>query len=151
MLIGLGLWSLWGRRATTIPLVTLGASKRPSLLDRGRLALGRLLQRSGPSAALGVGLLSALLPCAWLWSFLAAAAATGSASSGALTMLVFWAGTVPALTGVGLLAGTVGRHLGRHAPRIIAVIMIGLGAAALVGRASMQPAGDAECHVRGVE
>ena len=51
------------------------------------------------------------------------------------------------LTGVGLLAGSVGRRLGRHAPRIIAVIMIGLGAAALIGRASLPVSPDVPCHV----
>lgn len=152
MLIVLGLWSLRGRETVSAPLITLGAigSARPSFLNRGRLHLARLLHRRGPTAALGVGLLSALLPCAWLWSFLAVAASTGDAVHGGLSMLVFWLGTVPALAGVGLLAGKVGRRVGRHAPRIVALVMIALGVAALVGRASLPGAGSTEappCHV----
>ena len=44
---------------------------------------------------LGMG--SVLLPCGWLYSFVLAAAATGSISRSIILMTSFWAGTVPAL------------------------------------------------------
>src|SRR5690606_10362020 len=62
---------------------------------------GRLLCRLGgwpPAArATALGLLSALLPCGWLYAFVLGAAATGSALAGALVLLTFWSGTVPIL------------------------------------------------------
>lgn len=51
--------------------------------------------------ALGLGL--GLLPCGLVYTALLAAATSGNALTGALGMLVFGLGTVPALIGVGLL------------------------------------------------
>ncbi len=45
-----------------------------------------------------VGIMSAFLPCGWLWTFYAGAAASGSAWSGALVTLVLWLSSVPALS-----------------------------------------------------
>ncbi|MFN7727731.1 MAG: sulfite exporter TauE/SafE family protein [Bdellovibrio sp.] len=47
-----------------------------------------------------LGLCSVLLPCAWLWTFLAAAAATGSPYSGALILFVLWISSLPALSAI---------------------------------------------------
>jgi len=44
-----------------------------------------------------IGFLTGFLPCGWLYSFVGAAALTASPAHGALTMLCFWVGTVPAL------------------------------------------------------
>lgn len=43
------------------------------------------------------GLASVLLPCGWLWSFLAGAAASGSPFAGAIVTGVLWATSLPAL------------------------------------------------------
>ena len=59
--------------------------------------------------ALATGLLTTLLPCGWLYAFVALAAGTASAPLGALVMLTFWIGTLPAIAAfwipVALLAG----------------------------------------------
>lgn len=57
-----------------------------------------------------LGLLLGLLPCGFLYAALMAAAATGSASGGALAMAVFGLGTVPSL----VLAGLTGHVLARR-------------------------------------
>ena len=57
--------------------------------------------------SLGIGLLTAFLPCGWLYLFAAYAAGTGSPARGAMVMAAFWLGGVPAL----LLAGLGGRRL----------------------------------------
>ena len=59
--------------------------------------------------AFSLGLLSGALPCGWLWGFLLLAAGTGSPWSGAALMGAFWAGTVPALLGVGVVTRSVAR------------------------------------------
>lgn len=45
-----------------------------------------------------VGALTALLPCGWLYTYVTAAIATQSPWSGALVMLLFWLGGIPALS-----------------------------------------------------
>lgn len=76
-----------------------------------------------PARGLVTGLLTALLPCGWLYLFALFAAGTGSVASGVLVMAAFWLGTVPAL--VSLVAGT--RALSVRFRRAIPV-----GAAALL-------------------
>lgn len=50
-----------------------------------------------------LGLWLGFIPCGLLYAALAAAAASGDALAGALAMLAFTAGTVPALVGVGVI------------------------------------------------
>lgn len=45
-----------------------------------------------------IGLMTVLLPCGWLYSFIASALAARSAAAGALVMFVFWASSLPALS-----------------------------------------------------
>jgi len=81
-----------------------------------------------------VGLLSGFLPCGWLWAFVVTAAGTGSALKGAAVMTAFWAGTVPALLAVGLGAQLVSAPLRRHVPTVTAILLVGLGLYAILGR-----------------
>lgn len=84
--------------------------------------------------AVGVGLLSGVLPCGWLWVFLVAAAGTGSAATGALAMAAFWAGTVPILlaTGLGVQLATAGMR--RALPSLTAVLLVAMGLFAILSR-----------------
>ncbi len=84
--------------------------------------------------ALAIGLLSACLPCGWLYAFAAAAAGTGSAALGALAMAVFWAGTLPVLVSLGAGARLLAGPLGRHVPSATAVALVAVGVMALAGR-----------------
>jgi hypothetical protein len=61
---------------------------------------------------------------------LAAAAASGGALSGALAMIAFTAGTIPALFAVGLAGHVVGRHWQGIVARVTPVVMM-INAAAL--------------------
>jgi len=81
-----------------------------------------------------VGLLSGFLPCGWLWAFVVSAAGTGSSLKGAAVMTAFWAGTVPALLAVGLGAQLVSAPLRRHVPALTALLLVGLGLYAILGR-----------------
>lgn len=55
------------------------------------------IHRSGWSQFL-FGMCSILMPCGWLWSFVAASAATSSPWAGALVMTGLWLSSVPALS-----------------------------------------------------
>ncbi len=106
-----------------------GSVERWSLL---RVPLvGRTLTRlskPGGSAvsALGAGFILGFHPCGLLFAVLLSAAASGSWSSGLLTLLAFGVGTVPSLAIVAT-AGWLGRkHLTSRAFTYVAAILMGV-------------------------
>ncbi len=97
-----------------------------------------LANRSVSVRAFGLGLLTAILPCGWLWVFVATAAGTGSAMGGAVTMGVFWVGTVPMLLTVAWTARRVLGAVGQRLPLATAVVVLLLGFLTLFGRLDPQ-------------
>ncbi|MGX9963879.1 urease accessory protein UreH domain-containing protein [Roseomonas sp. F4] len=97
-------------------------------------AIGRLLVRPGGWNGFGLGLLLSALPCGLLYAALAAAAATGSALAGALAMLAFTLGTIPALIGVALLGRLFLRRSGPMT-RMVGALLFVVNAALLAGMA----------------
>jgi hypothetical protein len=124
--------SLAGARFPTVP----GA-----LLLRRAIALGQATaSRYTPlHRAWAIGLLTAVLPCGWLYAFVAVAAGTGNAFWGMATMVVFWSGTVPILAGIGAGLGQFLTRAGRTFQVAIAVVVIGLGLSSIVGRWTIPP------------
>jgi len=86
----------------------------------------RLRQRSAFWRAAALGLSSALLPCGWLYAFVALAAGTGSWEQGAGLLAAFWAGTLPALLGLGAFIGRLAAPLGARLPRLSAAIVLSI-------------------------
>ncbi len=84
-----------------------------------------------------VGLLTTLLPCGWLWAFAITAAGTGSPLLGALTMAVFWLGTLPVLLAVGVGVQTLTGALRRHLPVATSLLIVIVGLWTIVGRAQI--------------
>ncbi|MET0851721.1 MAG: sulfite exporter TauE/SafE family protein [Candidatus Rokuibacteriota bacterium] len=135
--------TLWGLAAL---LDAIGVSM--FLLDpprRLRVAAGRafaLIAGHDPVARAAVlGVATGLMPCGWLYAFVLAAAGTGSPLAGAGLMLVFWAGTVPMMAGVGIALRIVALPLRRYLPAAAAVAMIVVGLLTVSGRLG-PPAGD---------
>ncbi|MGH7618187.1 MAG: sulfite exporter TauE/SafE family protein [Gemmatimonadaceae bacterium] len=97
-----------------------------------------LAMRDQPPAvqAAAIGLLTTLLPCGWLYTFVVTAGGTGSPVGGAAVMLVFWLGTVPLLVGVGVGARRLARPFARHLPVASAVVVLVLGALSVAGKLS---------------
>jgi sulfite exporter TauE/SafE len=96
--------------------------------------------RRGPRArVLLLGALTPLLPCGWLWLFAASAAGTGSALGGGLVLAAFWAGTVPALLGLGFGLRAAAGRLRDHLPWIRGVTLVAVGLLTLTGRATLSP------------
>ena len=105
----------------------VGPAPQPSLVTRWLLKLRPLVFRlSVPARGLATGLLTAFLPCGWLYLFALVAAGTGSMLMGSVVMIAFWIGTVPAL--VGLVTGTQALAL-----RFCRVIPIGAAVLLIVG------------------
>lgn len=111
------------RRGAQTLLVTLG---RP----RGR--------------AFGLGTLSALMPCGWLYSFALVAAGLADPVRGSLAMVAFWLGTLPALLAVAVVGGRLTRRTGRWAPLFVALALLATGVFGLVHRSQIE-LGDPAC------
>lgn len=95
---------------------------------------GRALRLGGAPGSLGFGLVSGLLPCGLVYAALALPVSSGSAAGGALSMLAFGLGTVPALA-----AASAGlRRLASRSPgarRALAALVFLCGVGALLWRA----------------
>jgi sulfite exporter TauE/SafE len=132
-LLRLGQLTLGLKRNST-PIAPTAASQ-PPLITRWLLKLRPYVFRL-PVAARGLvtGLLTALLPCGWLYLFALVAAGTGSVLMGAVVMSAFWIGTVPAL--VGLVTGTqaLAVRFRRIIPAAAALVLIVGGGYTATGR-----------------
>ena len=97
----------------------------------GRL-LGGVIRSQSLAAPLALGVFNAFLPCQLIYAFAARAASTASVAEGALTMLCFGLGTVPAMLVLG-----VARVLARPAVRarlslVSGVLIIAFGVITLL-------------------
>ncbi len=146
-----GSWVGMGRLAglsAGVLLVLVGASRilsllglripvlpGSSLLSRA-IALGQVTASRYPPVyrAGAIGILTAVLPCGWLYAFVAVAAGTGNAFWGLATLIVFWTGTVPILAGIGAGFGQLLMRAGRSFQLAIAVLVIGLGLSSIMER-----------------
>ncbi len=71
-----------------------------------------------------VGLLTALLPCGWLYTYVTAAVATKSPVSGAFTLFLFWLGGLPALSAVPMMVRGAISSAGLKQKRIAGAVLI---------------------------
>lgn len=125
----------WGlARLLDLVLPRLGSARKATI----HVPLGRLMKRvrdeSPVVRSAVVGGCTAALPCGFLHAFLVAAAGTGSAAKGAIVMAAFWAGTVPAMAGIGAAAGLLSHPLRRHAALVGALGLVLFGMNSLFGR-----------------
>ena len=104
----------------------------PGPLRAMTAAVRRLRQLPPALAALPLGLLFGFLPCGYLYAVAITAAQSADAATGALMLLAFGLGTVPAL----LVIGTAARWLGNRARlwmlRGAGLLVAGMGAANLL-------------------
>jgi sulfite exporter TauE/SafE len=108
----------------------------PAAAQRTMEKLHRRISIWQPSArAWGVGLLTVLLPCGWLYAFLITAAGSGSALGGGLVMLAFWVGTVPALAVIPLGVRQISGRMRSYLPALAASLLIATGIFTLAVRA----------------
>jgi sulfite exporter TauE/SafE len=130
LMVGFGLAVLLRWRGVRVP--------HPPVPAPVREGFGRLMKRTQAQPpvlrAATIGLLSAFLPCGWLYAFVVTAAGTGSPLLGALAMTAFWAGTVPVLAALGLGVQRLAGPLRRHLPVATAVVLMAVGLATVFGR-----------------
>lgn len=83
-----------------------------------------------------VGLFSTLLPCGWLYTYVAVAASKASITSSMLAMLFFWIGTLPILITVGSLSNLFISPINKYVPLIASILMIVAGTISLASHLS---------------
>ena len=146
-----GAWMVaWG--GTT--LLASGGVRLPRLHGRApaRLmapVLARVRTASPVARALTLGLVTTLLPCGWLWAFVATAAGTGGVAPALAVMVAFWAGTLPVMLGIGAGAQRLAGPLRARLPQVTAATVVVLGLLSLGGhlrRAGHAPATGASAH-----
>jgi sulfite exporter TauE/SafE len=87
--------------------------------------------------AFGVGTLTTLLPCGWLYTFVIAAAGTGSAVTGSLLMATFWLGTLPIMAAIGIGARSLFASLSPRASILTSLLLAAAALWTLSGRATL--------------
>jgi sulfite exporter TauE/SafE len=123
MMIVVGLAALARALGVRLPDVPL-----PGMIHRLVFAGHRAASALTPvPRAISSGLLTAFLPCGWLYLFALKAAETGSPLRGAMFMMAFWLGSVPALVLVGAGVQTLVRLFGRRLPLAMAMVIVLLG------------------------
>ena len=90
-----------------------------------------------PARALVIGLLTTLLPCGWLYAFVATAAGTANPLLGALTMGVFWAGTLPVLVSLGAGVRALTGRFGKSMPILMPIAITLVAMLSIVSRTWM--------------
>jgi sulfite exporter TauE/SafE len=85
------------------------------------------LQRDRPGGVLLLGGLNGLLPCGLVYSSLLVTASSGGSLSGALGMLAFGAGTIPALLVLGLGAGMLNVRARQAMARVAGALIVLVG------------------------
>ncbi len=121
-------------------VLLLIAAFAPALLERmgtqGRLAIGisrlrgmlaRYFRRTAPEAIFFTGVLNGLLPCGLVYAAAIGAAATASLMHGALFMLVFGAGTVPALVALRSGSAFIGTGARANLRRLSPILVAAMG------------------------
>jgi sulfite exporter TauE/SafE len=101
--------------------------------------LARLREHPPVVRAGATGLLTTLLPCGWLYAFVAVAAGSGSAFNGAATMVFFWLGTIPALTVLGAVTQRLAIRYGSRIPVAMATVVVVFGLLTIAGRIGVVP------------
>jgi sulfite exporter TauE/SafE len=100
--------------------------KLPSRFSQFGIGLGYRIGQSDGSLlrpAL-IGFFTVFLPCGWLYSFVLLSLATHSLVGGAMTLTVFWLGTLPAMLGSRILLQGLFSRIGVRGTRVVSVIMI---------------------------
>jgi len=132
---------VWG--GSTL-LAALGVRMGPHLAPRALQAtltslLVRFRNESPTVRGAATGLLTTLLPCGWLYVFVATAGGTGRVLDAMLIMFVFWLGTLPMMVTVGLGAQRLFGAFQRRLPLVAAGAAVVLGFLSMAGRISARP------------
>lgn len=149
VIVAWGIWTCAAQLGHVPPVDKSSARSRQSALSRGLVQI-----RTRPPAVRAwlTGIMTGLIPCGWWWAFAVAAAGTGRAHWGAMVMVAFWLGTLPAMIGLLRVTGPLVERMRTRAPIVTAVALIAVGLGALTVRwreAHHDPSSLPTCHSGG--
>jgi sulfite exporter TauE/SafE len=134
--VQLGFYWLANAMLIALGLYLMNAWRGLAVLEQGGRALWRhiapvtrtFMPADTPSKAFALGALWGWLPCGMVYSVLTVALLSGSATNGAAVMLAFGLGTLPMLTGLGLLGARLQQAMQRRPVRIACgLLVLGFG------------------------
>jgi sulfite exporter TauE/SafE len=143
--VQLGFYWLANAMLIALGLYLMNAWRGLAVLEQGGRTLWRhlapaakpLLPADTPAKAFALGALWGWLPCGMVYSVLATALLSGSAADGAAVMLAFGLGTLPMLTGLGLLGARMRQTMQRRPVRIACgLLVLGFGTLGLARAAA---------------
>jgi len=155
--VQLGLYWLANLMLMALGLYLMNAWRGLAVLEQGGRVVWRaaqpaiaplmraLMPANSPPKAFALGALWGWLPCGMVYSVLATAMFSGSAMGGASVMLAFGLGTLPMLTGLGLMGARIQRAMQKPRVRIacgllvLAFGMIGIARATGIAAGSITP------------
>jgi sulfite exporter TauE/SafE len=129
LMVAWGAATILALRGIRVPLPRAGGAVQRHFAG----VLATLRGRPVAVRAAATGLLTTLLPCGWLYAFVATAGGSGSPVGGALVMLFFWAGTLPVMLTLGLGAQRLFGPMRRRLPLLTAGAVVVMGLLALTG------------------
>lgn len=115
--------------------------------------LAKMRGKGAITKAATIGVMSALLPCGFLYAFVATAAGTGRVDSALLVMAIFWLGTLPAMSIVGIGLQRLAGPLRARLPLLTAIAVIVIGTLAMIGKLTphshIAPSSPSASHTHG--
>ena len=134
LMIAMGLWRLLSLLPRKSQSVATATAPSPSVVTRVLVWLRpTVFKLPAQGRAMAVGLLTAFLPCGWLYVFAFVAAGTASVFGGATVMVAFWIGTVPLLTGLVASASLVNKRFRMVIPVAGSILLVVTGAYTAAG------------------
>lgn len=129
LMVAWGAATILALRGVRIPMPRAGTAVQRCFAE----VLAKLRGRPVAVRAAATGLLTTLLPCGWLYAFVATAGGSGSPVRGALVMLFFWAGTLPVMLTLGLGAQRLFGPMRRRLPLFTAGVVVVMGLLSITG------------------
>lgn len=138
---------LWGGHALLgASGVRISAPRVPMVWQRAMGAVVLRVRSRPPVVRAAVtGLVTTLLPCGWMWAFVAVAGGTGSRLGAVMVMTLFWIGTLPVMLAVGVGAQSVAGRFRARLPLVSAGLIVVLGLASIALHLGVLP-GSAWVH-----
>jgi hypothetical protein len=140
-IVGGTLMVVWGGSTLLAALgVRVPQGATPRVIQAALTSLlVRFRHRSAAERGLATGLLTTLLPCGWLYVFVATAGGTGHVIDAVAVMVFFWLGTLPMMVTLGLGAQRLFGTFQRRLPLVSAGAAVVLGALSMAGRFTAHP------------
>ncbi len=123
-LVFMGMHTFWSNKLPGNFAISSNVSQIPLFKGLWRFVAHPMVQTRPILLSGTIGILTGLLPCGWLYSFVLVAAASAHPLQGLFVMSAFWLGTIPVLLSLSLGVGHLSLKLRSFLPRLVAICLI---------------------------